>query len=56
MNNYQTMVMIGDGATDKQAKPRAKSFTGFGRAIECQAVESKAFWFVCDFTVLSQIV
>lgn len=56
LKNYQTMVMIGDGATDAQAKPPAKSFIGFGGVVERQAVKSKACWFVYDFADLNRIV
>ena len=53
---YQNMVMVGDGATDAQAKPPAKCFIGFGRIVERAAVKAKADWFVTDFTELTKIV
>jgi phosphoserine phosphatase len=47
--NYNTMVMVGDGATDAQAKPPADSFIGFGGVVEREAVRTRACWFVRDF-------
>lgn len=54
--NYETMVMVGDGATDAQAKPPAKSFIGFGGVVEREAVKAKADWFVTDFSDMTKIV
>jgi phosphoserine phosphatase len=54
--NYRTMVMIGDGATDAQAKPPADAFIGFGGVVERQAVKDKACWFVTDFQDLQHVV
>ena len=54
--NYKTMVMIGDGATDAQAKPPADAFIGFGGVVERQAVKDQACWFVTDFQDLQHIV
>jgi len=53
---YETMVMVGDGATDAQAKPPAKAFIGFGGVVERAAVKAKADWFVTDFTDMTKIV
>lgn len=55
-HNYNTMVMIGDGATDAQAKPPANSFIGFGGVVERQKVKDKACWFVYDFEDLTHVV
>eukprot|EP00980_Cylindrotheca_fusiformis_P011838 scaffold2816_cov121-Cylindrotheca_fusiformis.AAC.54 len=54
--NYETMVMVGDGATDAQAKPPAKAFIGFGGVIEREAVKAKADWFVSSFDDMIKIV
>lgn len=54
--SYSTMVMIGDGATDAQAKPPADTFIGFGGVVERQPVKKKACWFVTDFGCLEEIV
>ena len=44
-----TVVMVGDGATDAQAKPPADAFIGFGGVVARDAVVAKADWFVEDF-------
>lgn len=56
LKGYETMVMVGDGATDAQAKPPAKAFIGFGGVIERAAVKAKADWFVTDFSEMTKIV
>jgi phosphoserine phosphatase len=53
---YRTMVMVGDGATDAQAKPPAKAFIGFGGVVERQAVKEKSDWFVTDFEDMVRVV
>jgi len=53
--NYKTMIMVGDGATDAQAKPPADSFIGFGGVAVREAVQEKADWFVLDFAHLNYI-
>jgi phosphoserine phosphatase len=55
-NNYETMVMVGDGATDAQARPPATAFIGFGGVIVRPAVQAKADWFVTDFQDMISIV
>ena len=53
---YETMVMVGDGATDAQAKPPADAFIGFGGVVTREAVREKACWFVKDFETMIDIV
>ena len=53
---YDTMVMVGDGATDAQAKPPADAFIGFGGVVERQAVKEQADWFVTDFQDMVRVV
>lgn len=53
---YETMVMVGDGATDAQARPPADTFIGFGGVVTRQAVKDKACWFVTDFEAMIDIV
>jgi phosphoserine phosphatase len=53
---YKTMVMIGDGATDAQAKPPAKAFIGFGGVALRESVQKVADWFVMDFSDLTKVV
>jgi phosphoserine phosphatase len=54
--NYETMIMVGDGATNAQAKPPANAFIGFGGVIEREAVKQKADWFVMDFEDMTKII
>jgi len=53
---YNVMVMVGDGATDAQAKPPADSFIGFGGVVVREAVKEKACWFVEDFEDMITVV
>jgi len=46
------MVMVGDGATDMQAKPPADLFIGFGGVVARQIIQENADWFVTDFSEL----
>ena len=55
-NNYTTAVMVGDGATDAQAKPPAKAFVGFGGVVVREPVKAKADWFVTDFDDMTRVV
>ncbi|CAM9410715.1 unnamed protein product [Choristocarpus tenellus] len=50
--NYSSVVMIGDGATDLQAKPPANTFVGYGGVSIRSAVRQGADWFVTDFSDL----
>ncbi len=50
-HGYSPVVMVGDGATDMQARPPADGFIGFGGVVERQAVKAGADWFVKDFEV-----
>ncbi|GAX18621.1 phosphoserine phosphatase [Fistulifera solaris] len=53
---YKTMIMIGDGATDAQAKPPAASFIGFGGVARREKVVQLSDWFVTDFSLLTKVV
>jgi len=53
---HHRVVMIGDGATDAQAKPPATAFVGFGGVVERDAVKQQADWFVTSFDELTSIV
>ena len=55
-NGYKKMVMIGDGATDAQAKPPAVSFIGFGGVAVREKVKATADWFVTDFSDLTKVI
>ena len=51
-HGYETVVMVGDGATDMQARPPASAFIGFGGIVVRDSVKAGADWFVTDFQVL----
>lgn len=53
---YKTVVMVGDGATDAQAKPPASAFIGFGGVAVRDAVREKACWYVHDFDAMINVV
>lgn len=53
---YDTMVMVGDGMTDAQAKPPADAFIGYGGAVVREAVAAKACWYVKDFDEMIRVV
>ena len=55
-NGYKKMVMVGDGATDAQAKPPAMAFIGFGGVAVREKVKATADWFVTDFSDLNKII
>jgi len=55
-HGYETMIMVGDGATDAQARPPADAFIGFGGVVTREAVKAKACWFVKDFDAMIDIV
>lgn len=50
-HGYKPVVMIGDGATDMQAKPPADAFVGFGGIVVREKVKAGADWFITDFKV-----
>jgi phosphoserine phosphatase len=52
-HGYQTIVMIGDGATDMQAKPPADAFIGYGGTSARENVMAGADMFVYNFAELS---
>ena len=53
---YKTMVMVGDGATDAEAKPPADAFIGFGGVEARDPVRERACWFVYDFQDMIKVV
>mmetsp|Transcript_22007 Transcript_22007/g.26964 ORF Transcript_22007/g.26964 Transcript_22007/m.26964 type:complete len:309 (+) Transcript_22007:95-1021(+) len=55
-HGYTTVVMVGDGATDAQAKPPADAFIGFGGVVVREAVKEKACWFVRDFDSMTAVI
>lgn len=57
-HGYETVVMVGDGATDMQAKMpgAADSFIGYGGVAVRDAVRNGACWFVKDFDAMTELV
>jgi phosphoserine phosphatase len=45
---YETVFMVGDGATDMEARPPANHFIGFGGIAERKVVRDGACWYVTD--------
>lgn len=55
-HGYKTIIMVGDGATDAQAKPPADAFIGFGGVAVREAVREKACWFIRDFDTMTKVI
>jgi phosphoserine phosphatase len=55
-HGYETIVMVGDGATDAQAKPPADAFIGFGGVVVREAVKNKACWYVFEFDSMTEVL
>lgn len=49
---YTPLLMVGDGATDLEARPPADGFIGYGGVVAREAVRVGADWFVTDFAEL----
>lgn len=50
---YHPLIMVGDGATDLEARPPADAFIGFGGVVQRDLVAAGADWFVTAFSELS---
>ncbi len=48
--------MIGDGATDLEARPPADGFIGYGGIVVRETVKAKADWFITDFNDLLKVL
>lgn len=55
-HGYKTLIMVGDGATDLQAKPPADVFVGFGGIVEREIVRKGADWFIRDWDEFTKTV
>lgn len=53
---YSPIVMIGDGATDMQAKPPADAFIGFGGVVVRDTVREGADLFISEFAEITTAV
>ncbi|GBG32668.1 Phosphoserine phosphatase [Hondaea fermentalgiana] len=51
-HGYDPIFMIGDGATDMEARPPADAFIGFGGVAVREVVKEGADWFVTDMNDL----
>jgi phosphoserine phosphatase len=49
---YAPLIMVGDGATDLEARPPADGFIGYGGVVVREKVKAAADWFVTDFAEL----
>ncbi|XP_007576859.1 phosphoserine phosphatase [Poecilia latipinna] len=49
---FETVVMIGDGATDLEACPPANAFIGFGGNVVRAQVKERSSWYVTSFDEL----
>jgi phosphoserine phosphatase len=54
--SYHPLIMIGDGATDLEARPPADFFIGFGGVVVRDKVKHDADWYVMDFQELIAVV
>lgn len=48
------LIMVGDGATDVEARPPATAVIGFGGNVVRESVKNDADWFVHDFDKMVQ--
>ena len=55
-HGYRVVAMVGDGATDMQARPPADVFVGYGGVVTRPAVAAGADWFVRDWAAFTAIV
>lgn len=51
-----SVVMVGDGANDLEAKPPAEIVIGYGGIVEREVVKEKADYFITDFQELIDII
>lgn len=55
-HGYHPLIMVGDGATDMQARPPADLFIGYGGVVVREAVQQGADWFITDFHDVLEIL
>jgi len=53
LHGYQPLIMVGDGATDLEARPHADAVIGYGGVVVRAKVQAEADWFVSDFHELT---
>ena len=54
--HYETLVMVGDGVTDLEARPPASLFIGYGGVVEREVVKEKADHFVHSHKELLEVL
>jgi phosphoserine phosphatase len=52
-HGYKGVAMVGDGATDMDARPPASVFVGFGGVVVRDTVKAGADWFAYDFKAMT---
>jgi phosphoserine phosphatase len=55
-HGYSPLIMVGDGATDLQARPPADVFVGYGGIADREVVRKGADWFVRDWDAFTALV
>lgn len=55
-HGYKSVVMVGDGVTDMEAKPPASGFIGFGGNRVREKVKAKAGWFAMSMDELITVL
>jgi phosphoserine phosphatase len=53
---YRNVVMVGDGATDLEAKPPATAVIGYGGIVIRPKVKAEADWFILDFKEITLLL
>lgn len=53
---FNPIIMIGDGATDLQARPPADGFIGYGGVTTREKVKERADWFITDFMEIIEVL
>ncbi len=56
LHGYSNIIMVGDGATDLEAKPPAEVFVGYGGNAVRERVKIGADWFITDFHDLIKVI
>jgi len=53
---YHPIIMIGDGATDLEARPVAEAVIGFGGNVVRDVVKQQSDWFITNFDELTRLL
>jgi phosphoserine phosphatase len=55
-HKYKPVIMVGDGATDLQARPPADAMIGYGGIVVREVVAKGSDWFVKDFGAVLEVL